>query len=770
MTATPQPDRSFVYFESHGDLPATLPRAAADACRHALKAMLGGKPGQWRLLVSAGDAQRAFALQLALEAGLQAEALAGDGSEWRATADARLVLYSGERPAAPATLGAGAAQWVAVRADGQRWEADAGGHWHPPTWLDATLAPAEASLADSVESIFKQTDALAQSTAPDTRRSGKTLVAIEAICVLLPVVWLLRTPLQLPPMLAALAGLASPLLIVAFCWWLRWRSMGRMWSRARLIAEACRSLLATRGAPVQPVVSLLSVVPALRPLLQKFAGEAQQTAPNWRAEYLRDRIDNQHDYYLRQRDRALRERQRLTRWSTILMDLALSVGVAGMIVTLHPRSANWLTLLGGSWLDFALGMAGLALPLGLLVAQSLRFVGESTRRTARYTQQILHLENLRERFAVANDEEALDLLRETEDALLSEVLDWYFQSETTEDFYTIREQSAVEVPGQLAPRRSGSLNFLWKGLRNLGAAAGFMVRVVLGRLIWVVLSVALVLMWISLKQPETAEVASRLQELGRMLDPWDGSLFTARPIAAANGTLIIAHGMRDGWNPVAANSDMACGGPGAHWSTEIASKVRDRVGALAPQMIVLDWHEGAKASSQHALNTQDSMTSFLADVGGVRSSGEVTGDFFGIRLARMVENGQIRSDRPLQLIGHSAGGFVVTRAAHILVAMGFPKELVYVTILDTPEPNREVAQDVVSYATAEYYRSSNLAVVEASDLNPGIHYLRIPLPDFGASGFASEMTAHSYATDWYCESAIDAKCGEDGFGRSPFCG
>ena len=166
---------------------------------------------------------------------------------------------------------------------------------------------------------------------------------------------------------------------------------------------------------------------------------------------------------------------------------------------------GWQTLPASAtpMLDFALGMAGLALPLGLLVAQSLRFVGESTRRTARYTQQILHLENLRERFAVANDEKALDLL--------SEVLDWYFQSETTEDFYTIREQSAVEVPGQRAPRRSSRLDFLWKGLRNLGAAAGFMVRVVLGRLIWVVLSVAVVLMWISQKQPETAEVSSRLQ-------------------------------------------------------------------------------------------------------------------------------------------------------------------------------------------------------------------------------------------------------------------
>src|SRR6185436_18970150 len=100
---------------------------------------------------------------------------------------------------------------------------------------------------------------------------------------------------------------------------------------------------ATRHAPAQPVVSLFSVVPALRPLLQKFAGESQATT-DWRDGYIRERLDGQHDYYLRQRDKALRERKALTRWSTLLMDVALAVGCAGMIVTLHPRSARWLNL------------------------------------------------------------------------------------------------------------------------------------------------------------------------------------------------------------------------------------------------------------------------------------------------------------------------------------------------------------------------------------------------------------------------------------------
>ncbi len=632
----------------------------------------------------------------------------------------------------------------------------------PPAWLPETLSAAGATLADDVETIFRRSDELAARTAPDTRRSGKALVTIEAICVVLPVVWLLRTPLQLPPMLAALAGLASPLLILCFCWWLRWRSMGRLWARARLVAEACRSLLATRDAPMRPAVAVLAVVPALRPLLQAFAAGAPTPAPGWRAAYLVARIDNQHAYYVRQRDKALVERRKLTRWSTLLMDLALAVGVAGMIVTLHPRSATWLTLLGGSWLDFALGMAGMALPLGLLAAQSLRLVGESTRRTARYTQQIQHLESLRERFATADDAEAIALLRETEDALLSEVLDWYYQSETTEDFYTIRERSAVAVPAQFAAPRASRFAFLWTGLRGLGTAAGFFFRVVLGRLIWVVISVAFVLMWISLKQPETAEVASRLTELGRMLNPGDGSAFAPSPIAAANGTLIIAHGMRDGWKPATADFE--------HWTSEIPSRVAARLGALAPQMLVLDWHEGAKASTQHALNTKDPLTRFLADVGGVRSSAQATGDFFGIRLARMVENGQIRADRPLHLVGHSAGGFVVARAAHILVAMGFPKEQVHVTILDTPEPDTEITQALVHYADAEFYRTSELAQVSASTFDPALHFLYLPPPVSVGKGFKAAMKQHSYAWQWYRDGIAGAKCGVDeGFGRSPFC-
>ncbi len=749
-----------VTFESLGKVPTRLGARVSDACRRALAAILASRTGAWRMVIDSADPHRELALQLAGETGLATQLTDAAGA---GAVDGRLLLFEGEQPEIPATASGRAAIQIAVRArDGQRWESDRTGQWQPPVWLEETLVAAHTTLAEPAEAIFSKTDELAQSTAPDTRRSGKTLVMIEALCVVLPVVWLVRTPLNLPPMLAAFAGLASPLLIVSFCWWLRWRSMGRLWSRARLVAEACRSLLATRDAPAQPVIGLLSVVPALRPLLRKFAAELPSVSPKWRDAYLRDRLDGQYDYYVRQRDKALRERKSLTRWSTLLMDVALAVGVGGVIVTLHPRSASWLSLLGGSWLDFALGMAGLALPLGLLVAQSLRLVGDSTRRTSRYTQQILHLGTLRTRLAAAGPEDAIHLLREAEDALLSEVLDWYFQAETTEDFYTIREQSAVVVPGQAESKRTRRFAFLWTGLRHLGTAAGFFVRVVLGRLIWVVLTAALVLMWISLKQPETPDVASRLSELGRMLSPLDGTLFVPQTTAAANGTLVLAHGMRDGWSPARAD--------GTHWSSEMSERVRKRLGSAAPQVLFLDWHEGAKASSQHGLNTQDPLTRFLADIAGVKSNGQTTGDFFGIRLVRLVENGQIRNDRPLHLVGHSAGGFVVARAAHILVAMGFPRELIHVTILDTPEPDAEITQRVASLVDAEFYRTSDMVQFDPRSLNPRLRFRDITPPTFdGAGTFGAKLKAHSYAWQWYRDSILTAKPGDEGFGRSPFC-
>jgi pimeloyl-ACP methyl ester carboxylesterase len=263
------------------------------------------------------------------------------------------------------------------------------------------------------------------------------------------------------------------------------------------------------------------------------------------------------------------------------------------------------------------------------------------------------------------------------------------------------------------------------------------------------------MLWISFRQNQTPEVASRLVEMGRMLNPADGSAFVPQPAPASVGTLVLAHGMRDGWKLVAPDGK-------EHWMVGIYRRVQERLGGAAPQMMVLDWRDGAKASSQYDLNTQDGLSRFLADVGGVRPTGQATGDFFGARLARMVEDGEIRPDRPLHLVGHSAGGFVVARAAHILVAMGFPKDRLHVTILDTPQPDEEIKEKVAGFGAAEFYRTSDL--VQRVPMNPGLYFREIQAP-----AELNMVDAHRWAGRWYRDTIPAAKPGDDGFGRSPFC-
>lgn len=758
--STPSARKKVIAFESEGVRKAKAGRVVVESCQRAVTSIVGGEPGAWSIVLSRSDALADVAGRIASRAGIEVGSLTDEqAGEWRAAADARLIVFDAARQRPPSPVASGAGAWIAVRApDGQRWQADLKGRWQAPSWLPDVLHIAGSSIEAPIEEILAKTDSLATAAAPDARRWGAGLVLIEGLCVLLPVVWLLRGPLDLPPWFAALSGLISPLLVVTFCWWLRWRGMGRLWARSRLVAEACRSLLATRPAPVQPVIGLLSVVPSLKPLLQKFAADPPSPPGDWRADYIPKRLEDQRRYYSDKRQEAMRERRSLTRWSTVLMDVALAVGCAGVIVTLHPRSAGWLDLFGGSWLDLALGLAGMGLPLGLLMVQSLRQMGESTRRTARYTQQMVLIGDLRERIEPASADEVADLLRESENVLLSEVLDWYFQAETTEDFYAIREQRAVMIDEASGRKPRGESGLLWRFLGGVGTASGFVARVVLGRLIWVAITAAFVLLWLSFSQTKTPEHYSRLRELGRLLDPQSGALFKHQERAADYGTLIVAHGMRDGWAPPTLGGE-------EHWTSAICTQVRRRLGPVAPQMFILDWHEGARPSRQHELIAEDDTTAFLSDIAGVLPEGYATGDFFGARLFRLVADGKIRSDRPLQLIGHSAGGFVVARAAHILSRMGFPKDMLHVTILDTPEPDAEITASLPEICAAEFYRTSGLVKLDANVLPTRLHFRDVPPP----AAKASFLAAHSYAWEWYRDTIEAARPGEDGFGRSPFC-
>ena len=115
------------------------------------------------------------------------------------------------------------------------------------------------------------------------------------------------------------------------------------------------------------------------------------------------------------------------------MDVMLALAVGGAVLTLSQRAPQWLRLFGDYRVEAFLGIAGALLPLGIILLQSLRYLQELNRRTARFSRQIALLEKARMEITETDSPEtALEIVSSTEERLLDEVVDWYFEAETAE--------------------------------------------------------------------------------------------------------------------------------------------------------------------------------------------------------------------------------------------------------------------------------------------------------------------------------------------------
>ncbi|MGB0582221.1 MAG: hypothetical protein ACPGVU_21205 [Limisphaerales bacterium] len=291
--------------------------------------------------------------------------------------------------------------------------------------------------------------------------------------------------------------------------------------------------------------------------------------------------------------------------------------------------------------------------------------------------------------------------------------------------------------------------FMGNALGFLGTYSELLLRLTVRRLIWAVAAVTLTLLYVNSKEPSRPANLSQLREFARLLTP-AGETFEGNNIAGAHGTMVIVHGMRDGWVPRE--------GDGPHWTTGIFNAVRERTGVQAPQMIVVDWHELSRPSD--ALPGTDLFPQFriIEDVAGIKPQAQEIGGFLGMRLIRLIEEGVIARDKPLHLIGHSAGGFVGSRAAIVMDAMKRAPEKLHVTILDTPFPGREITHLLPKICRAEFYASSSYVNVEKENVDPQLHFVRLKIPDL--TSFNEE---HSYAWFSYREHIL-----KEGFDRSPF--
>ncbi len=636
----------------------------------------------------------------------------------------------------------------------------------PPTdsdsWYWELLHAAGVSEKSSLEEIQEKTGDLADAAAPKARSSWIWIILIQFICVVAPTLWLFRRGVSISTSATAVFCFVAVLLFVGALWWLRWRGMQRTWARARLVSEVARAISKGNLGKGTELLPFLAQIASIKPLSRMEPPETalRETWQEKKERWIRDRLEDQLAYFKRAKSEADRKRAKFTRSTTLLMDVMLSLSLFALIIFMIPGARIWHRYLGDYWLELALGLGGILLPLALTSAQILRSSWDLNRRSARYERQIRMLKSTRARLSASDSEsEDLSIIRQAEQQLLSEVVDWFFETETAEQFLKVRKDKAItQDSGKIqSPSKPSKTQRAFAG-GSRGAA--FLFKILFGRIPWILGTAAFTFLWVALQAPSDDIMKSNLSGSGEILNA-SGTEWTPDPFLTENGCVIIAHGLHDGYR--IPPSDGSAGPDEYFWMWEMQKQIKERFGMASPNIAMVDWHAEAKPTNTINIPSPHPSTKFVQDVVAIRAQGQEVGDYLAFRLAQRILNGEISRDAPLHLIGHSAGGFVVSRAALKLKEYRIaPKEL-YVTILDTPEPDKEIKSVLPRLCNVDFYITSSLVQILDSLLDSKLHLKRI-----GSEENLGFLEAHSYAYKWYISTIQDAKAGEDGFGRSPF--
>ena len=277
----------------------------------------------------------------------------------------------------------------------------------------------------------------------------------------------------------------------------------------------------------------------------------------------------------------------------------------------------------------------------------------------------------------------------------------------------------------------------------------------------------------------------------------DGHLFQFNSARVHQGFIVLTHGMyANGFDP---------------WIRDMARRVEERVNATnpakTPNIAVYDWGEDSNPSGdvdpvrlalldllgrfspiwllgQGANIAQ--LSDFLIDCGYVRQRIAPThGQALAAWIWSQARDGLIDPEKPIQLVGHSAGGFLIGDCALWFKQHPLPGgryiTVDRVTMLDTPFvinahltalPNPGVVEQVTSsvYGALEWPGTQNI--------NPGTFYNYKTLAGFDRR-FSFGETGHGLSYRWYnrtiktsneSDGIVLDGYGRDGFNLSPFVG
>lgn len=266
----------------------------------------------------------------------------------------------------------------------------------------------------------------------------------------------------------------------------------------------------------------------------------------------------------------------------------------------------------------------------------------------------------------------------------------------------------------------------------------------------------------------------------------NGQPFLFEEARIPNGLIVLTHGLKG------AGTD--------EWVQEMLLGIEQRIPpAQRPNILIYDWSEdsdpahfdlpdytasivrvlvrsGLLASVAGTAVFTAEATAFAGNLLAIRPIGRSHGEVLGNRLLMEAQAIPPRVDfaRPVHLIGHSAGGFVVGEATYVLRQKG--KVVDRVTMLDTPFPYRHHLKDLPSGsspAVVERYISSLYGAMEFPTtwfLTETSYRWRIEIMESLVDYYKAVLpTAHSDAHAWY-NSTVQPLAGYEtkGFYYSPF--
>jgi hypothetical protein len=217
----------------------------------------------------------------------------------------------------------------------------------------------------------------------------------------------------------------------------------------------------------------------------------------------------------------------------------------------------------------------------------------------------------------------------------------------------------------------------------------------------------------------------------------------------ANGLLVIVHGL----------TDSATSG----WASEMGQAVNARLGAASPNIVLFDWSNVAADPGSLLGAGIPGLGNDPADLIAIRLLGAPMGLLLGSWIADHIRSGDIDSNAPIQIIGHSAGGFVAGSSACLL-----PLAITQITMLDTPLPYAGLPNWYLPLGgLVEQYKTSY-------GFGAGSWVSRFPQGMYWTDNYSPYTypgwnEGHNWVHDWYTDQTISPPSfAQNGFYYSPF--